>query len=174
MEILVTPHPYLRHTAKPVVSWDKKIESEIAQMTTLLRRAIPEGVGLAATQVGLNRRLFILDRGKRIDVFINPVILETSSQMLSQVYKNPKKRYLEGCLSIPNIWGFVDRPAKVKLQYQLPRTMETVIADFTPADCSYVQHETDHLNGILFTDHILKQKGKLYRDTPHGLELLEI
>ena len=139
----------------------------------------PEGVGLAATQVGLDRRLFIIDNGHNKQVFINPVILSSSTQMLSEKYANPKRRYLEGCLSVPRLWGFVDRPYSVTVEYQVPQfqisnlKFQIIRKTFSGTSSSYVQHEIDHLNGILFTDRILKQHGQIFKETPRGLELYD-
>ena len=173
MKILTTPHPSLSKTAKPVVSWTPKLQKQLKQMTILLQNARnPEGIGLAATQVGINKRFFIiLDNNKRPQVFTNPKITKTSTKMLSDKYKNQNKRPLEGCLSIPKIWGFVDRPYSITLQYQNCRSSELLKStqNFKDIDAISIQHELDHLNGILFTDHILKQNGTIYKQTRHGL-----
>ncbi len=176
MQILTTPHPFLKHKAKPLGNWDKKTAKEVEQMEKILKRTSnPKGVGLAATQVGLDKRLFILfdEEKQTTKVFINPEIISASQKMLSSVYKKKKDRWLEGCLSIPRIWGFVDRSFSIKLQYQTP-ILETVSEDFTDVQAAYIQHEVDHLNGILFTDRILEQKGKLFRETDDGLSPINL
>ncbi len=168
MQILTTPHPFLRQIAKPVTSWNKKLEKEIAQMSSLLLKAKdPEGVGLAATQVGLDRRLFIIN-DKSLTVFINPIILSSSKIMLSDKIET-NKRYLEGCLSVPTLWGFVDRPYSITVTYQEPITLNQITKSFTNFQSSYFQHELDHLDGILFTDRILAQKGEILKETNQGL-----
>lgn len=172
MKILTTPNSFLRHKAKPVVSYDKKLEKQIADMIVTLKAATdPEGVGLAATQVGLDRRLFIVILSGKPEVFINPEITEQSTAMLSEVHPKEKSRWLEGCLSIPRIWGFVDRPYSVEVSYLTPDKGKLVKRHrkFEDAESAYIQHENDHINGILFTDHILKQGGQLYQETPNGL-----
>ena len=126
MQILTTPHPFLKHVAKPVTVWDKKTAKEVKQMEEILKRATnPKGIGLAATQVGLDKRLFILldEENKKAKVFVNPEIVRMSKKMLSTVYKKKKDRWLEGCLSIPRLWGFVDRHYSITLQYQTPQKM---------------------------------------------------
>lgn len=171
MEILTTPNPLLRKVASPVTVWDKKAQREVNSMIKLLKSAKdPEGVGLAATQIGIDKRIFVIDFGDKVEVFINPKIISTSKEMLSDKFPNPKKRYLEGCLSVPHLWGFVDRPLTVTFQYQLPTTLKTVSATFSGEESSYTQHELDHLNGILFTDRILEQGGTILRETKQGLE----
>jgi len=172
MKILVTPDRFLRHKAKPVSGLDKKLEKQISEMVKILKSAKdPEGVGLAATQVGLDRRLFIVIMGGNPEIFINPVIVESSKAMLSDVHTKKKDRWLEGCLSLPGIWGFVDRPYSIEMEYQTPEKGMLVPRKrkFEDAESAYIQHENDHLDGILFTDHILKQGGRIFKETPDGL-----
>lgn len=172
MKVLVTPDPFLRKVAKAVVKYDKKLEKQISELIITLKSATdPEGVGLAATQVGLDKRLFLVTIAGKPEVFINPKILAVSEAMLSDIYKKPKSRWLEGCLSLPRIWGFVDRPYWVELEYQTPINGELITKKrkFEDVESSYVQHENDHLDGILFTDHILKQGGVILKETPKGL-----
>lgn len=172
MKILVTPDKFLRHVAKPVLKYDKKLEKQIAEMITTLKSAKdPEGVGLAATQVGLDRRVFIVSFNGVPEVFINPQILSQSEAMLSTIHPKKKDRWLEGCLSIVGIWGFVDRPYSVKVRYSTPKDGQLIekVREFEDAESAYVQHENDHLDGILFTDHILRQGGQIFKDTPDGL-----
>lgn len=188
MKILTTPHPALRKKAKKVISLDTKTLKEINVMITLLKAASdPKGVGLAATQIGIDKQIFILIRKRsKVEVFINPLITQKSTKMFSDKYKKNKDRWLEGCLSIPKLWGFVDRPFQVTLEYQtfnysqtlssstgiIPVTLklESVINDFSDIESAYVQHEVDHLNGILFTDHILKQGGTIFKEVAGDLE----
>lgn len=175
MEILTTPNPLLRRIAKEVTVWDKKLEREINTMIRLLQSAQdPEGVGLAATQIGIDKRIFVIDFGDKVEVFINPEIIASSKNMLSDKYPNPKKRFLEGCLSVPRLWGFVDRPETVTIKYQLQKTLEFMTQTFSDEESSYTQHELDHLNGILFTDRILEQGGIILKETASGLEPISI
>lgn len=178
MQILTTPNPFLKHKAKLVSGWDKKTAKEVKEMEEILKKTTnPKGVGLAATQVGLDKRIFILydDEKNTTKIFVNPEVIESSKKMLSDIYKKKKDRWLEGCLSIPKIWGFVDRPFTVKIKYSTPSEIEGKwtlvehIADFEDVESAYTQHEIDHLNGILFTDHIIAQNGQLLRETEDGL-----
>ncbi len=176
MKILTTPNPFLRKTAKLVSKYDKKLQIQIQEITdTLLAAHNPEGVGLAATQLGIDKRIFVVRLNGKPEVFINPQVLATSEAMLSDIYKKANKRWLEGCLSIPKIWGFVDRPYWAEIEYQTYQNSEIVTKKrkFEGMESSYVQHENDHLNGILFTDHILKQGGTILKETPNGLVPLE-
>jgi peptide deformylase len=177
MKILTTPDPLLRRTAEPVLKLDKKLTAQIAEMTNTLKSAKdPEGVGLAAPQVGINRRLFIVAFHGVPEVFINPILSNFSAATLKDVHQKEKSRWLEGCLSVPRLWGFVNRPYAVEIDYLTPvngalvkrhRKLEDV-------DASYVQHENDHLNGILFTDRILEQGGQILEETPTGLVPIEM
>lgn len=170
MQILTTPHLFLKHVAKPVISWDKKTDKEVKEMAEILKKTTdPKGVGLAATQVGLDKRLFILFSEEKVQVFVNPQIVSTSKKMLSTIYKKKKDRWLEGCLSIPRLWGFVDRHYSIALKYQQAGTLKTVSQDFSDVEAAYIQHEVDHLNGILFTDRVRQQNGQILRETEEGL-----
>lgn len=176
MKILLTPDPFLRKVAKPVKTYDKKLEQQIKEMSAILKAARdPEGVGLAATQVGIDKRFFLLNLHNRIEVFINPRIIKESEVMLSDVYKKKKDRWFEGCLSLPRIWGFVDRPYWAELEYQIPKDGKLITKKrrFEAVESSYALHEFDHLNGVLFTDHILKQGGVILRETEDGLERID-
>jgi len=173
MKILLTPDPALRQVAQEIKKFDKKLEAQIKDMIKALKSATdPEGVGLAAPQVGINKRFFLLNVHNRIQVFINPKVIKQSEAMLSDVYKKKKDRFLEGCLSLPGIWGFVDRPYWTELEYQTPldSKLATKIHRFEGIESSYALHELDHLDGILFTDRILEQKGVIFRETKKGLE----
>lgn len=172
MQILTTPHPFLKHTARPLASWDKKTAQEVREMETILKKTTnPKGVGLAATQVGLDKRLFILldEERNKVNVFVNPEIIRMSQKMLSTFYKKKKDRWLEGCLSIPRLWGFVNRAYSITLKYQEADTLKTITKDFSDVIAAYIQHEVDHLNGILFTDRIRQQNGLILRETADGL-----
>lgn len=177
MKIIVTPDKFLRHVAKPVAKLDKKLETEIAEMIITLKEAKnPQGVGLAATQVGLDRRLFIITFSGKPEIFINPTLTNLSQAMLSDVYKKAKDRWLEGCLSIPKLWGFVDRHYSVEVDYLTPENGVLVPRHrkFEDDQAAYIQHENDHINGVLFTDHILEQGGQLFEETKNGLVPVKI
>jgi peptide deformylase len=184
LKMVVTPDPILVETAGPVVKFDKKLKSLVLQMQqTLDATRDPVGVGLAAPQIGISKRLFLMkpeENGKTF-VFINPEILEASEgseipikpnsakvelmkKMAEKKGKRPGKkgRLLEGCLSIPNIWGNVSRKKSVKVKYQDINGIEH-IEEFKGFPAIIVQHELDHLNGVLFTKHVLAQGEQLYR-----------
>lgn len=177
MKILTTPDSFLRRQAQPVKKLDKKLKEQIADMIFTLKSAQdPEGVGLAATQVGLDLRLFIVAFNGVPEIFINPVLSNPSEAMLSEIHRRSKDRWLEGCLSVPHLWGFVDRPYSIEVDYLTPDgdTLVKRHRKFEDVDASYVQHENDHLDGILFTDRILEQGGQILQETPSGLSPIDM
>ena len=159
MNIVSAPNPVLFKKAAPVQAVDKHVEKLIEDMKKTLGEADnPKGIGLAAPQVGESLQIFIvrLEPTDPFLVFINPEITWTSKQMESD------KDLMEGCLSVPQIWGPTKRHIQVKLKYQ---TQDEVWHEekFEGLMAVVIQHETDHLNGILFTRRIIEQNGKLYR-----------
>lgn len=180
MKILTTPNPFLKHKAKTLTHFDRKIDAQVKEMIEILKKTTnPKGVGLAATQVGLDLRLFIILHSKKPTIYINPKITKTSDKLLSDAYPKEPDRWLEGCLSIPTIWGFVDRHFSIEVTYDTPVVttdgwkLAHVTSQFEDVDAAYIQHENDHLDGILFTDRIRDQKGKVFQETKSGLELIE-
>lgn len=149
---------------------DKKIQTLIQQMkTALIAHKDPEGVGLAAPQVGVSKRIFIMMPTKRaqIQVFINPEIIEQSE--ISNTHSPSKDTRLEGCLSIPRLWGPVRRSAKVRLLWT-DEDGRPQDAWFSGFKATIIQHEVDHLNGILFSQRIIEQHGRLYIEKDGELE----
>ena len=172
MKILVSPHPTLRKVTQEIKQLDKKLERLIKDMTVTLRSAQdPEGVGLAAPQVGVSKRLLLLNLNNKIEAIINPQVIKQSEALLSSVYTKKKDRWLEGCLSLPKLWGFVDRPFSVDIEYVTPSDGVLVSRSrhFEGVESSYILHEIDHLDGVLFTDRILEQDGTIYKESPDGL-----
>jgi len=169
LKIIQYPHPVLRKKAKPV----KTITPEIKQFCQdLLHTLVPNpkkplGVGLAANQIDKLWRIFVIRLpDDQFEIIINPQIIKASKKMLSQIYK-PDDRFLEGCLSIPGYFAFIDRPQKIKVQYQNINGLSKQ-KTLSPPHSSYFQHELDHLNGILFIDYIKKTKEELYLADPTG------
>lgn len=164
--LVITPNPILIKKAQHVKSFDAKLLDILAQMKeTLLATTDPVGVGLAAPQVGLPLFIFQMKPTAKAAVtsYINPKILPLSEKVVSTTPPKRKKgKLLEGCLSVPNIWGHVTRQKEVKLSWQseLGKKHEKV---FTGFPAVIVQHEMDHLHGILFTKHVMEQNEKLYK-----------
>lgn len=129
----------LRKKSREVTAFDEKLWTLLDDMYETMTTA--NGVGLAAPQVGILRRVVVIDVGEGRIELINPVI----------TYAKGKKREIEGCLSAPDQWGYVVRPQKVKVKAQdrFGNEKEFVGEDLlAKAFC----HEIDHLNGVLFTD----------------------
>lgn len=130
----------LRKKSREVTVFDKRLHQLLDDMAETMREA--NGVGLAAVQVGILRRAFIIDVGEGVTEYINPKITERSKESLCES---------EGCLSSPGIYGMVERPQRVTVQAQdrngdlFTKTGEGLLAR---AMC----HESDHLDGILFQD----------------------
>jgi peptide deformylase len=150
-DIIIIPDKRLRLVSKPVAGIDDEIRTLVADMFDTMYKA--PGIGLAAIQVAVPARVVVMDLSKREEnvqprVFINPEITWRSEEFSS---------YEEGCLSIPDIHEDVERPARVKVKYlDLDGKLQESDADGLFATC--IQHEVDHLNGVLFIDHISKLK----------------
>jgi peptide deformylase len=152
LDIISIPDPRLRQTSEPVVTFNKDLRNFADEMLASMYAA--PGIGLAAVQVGVLKRMLVIDLAKREEtppdpkIIINPDITWSSSE---------RSVYEEGCLSIPEFYEDVTRPASIRLRYQDVdgKTHETE-ADGLMATC--LQHEIDHLNGVLFIDYISKLK----------------
>ena len=145
--ILIVPHPILKARARPVGPADHDAVRDLVPRMFAAMYAAP-GVGLAATQVGVPLRMAIVDvtpdNKKQPLVLINPEILALSDDSVE---------YDEGCLSLPNMYATVLRPSRVKLRYlDEAGTRHDLEADGLLSRC--IQHEIDHLDGVLFVDHI--------------------
>lgn len=161
-KIITVPNPILRQKSKEVGKIDKKIKQLIKDLTdTVKAQRNPRGAGLSAVQIGEPWRIFVLYKDKKILTFINPEIIWHSKETLADKLPE-KKQFVEGCLSVPGYWGFVNRPYKIKLEY-LDLAGQKKTAEYEGIESSYAQHEIDHLQGILFVERILEQEGKLYK-----------
>lgn len=166
MKIITIPHPTLREKAKAVVTVDKKLKRFIADLEkTLIEAKNPQGVGLAATQVDAHQRIFSTNLDRQLRSFINPEIITHSEQLVFG--PDGKDDYLEGCLSIPGVYGPVPRYQWLELRYQAISNNNTLITHqekFHDFNARVVQHELDHLNGVLFIDYTLKLELPLYQE----------
>jgi peptide deformylase len=149
--ILTAPDPRLKVVSEPVAKVDGEIRTLIDDMIETMYGA--DGIGLAAIQVGVPKRVLVMDIDqkdgkKNPKAYINPKILWASEEMAT---------FEEGCLSVPEIWDEVERPAKIRAEY-LDRDgkRHEIEAEGLFATC--LQHEMDHLEGILFVDHLSKLK----------------
>lgn len=135
----------LRKISKPVSEMTERTKILIQDMIETMQNA--DGVGLAAPQVGILKRIFVIDVGEGPVVFINPEILETSGSQIGD----------EGCLSIPEFFAEVERPNYVKVKFK-NENMEDTIIETEELFARAIMHENDHLNGILFTDYIHEKR----------------
>lgn len=160
--IITVPDPLLRKKTKLVANFDKKLKKLIDDLANTAEAAKkPEGVGLSAIQIGNLSRVFVIKRGHQFIPFINPEITRASKKTFSQLLET-EERFLEGCLSVPGYYALIDRPYEVNLSWQnLKGNLEK--ERFKGKESAYVQHELDHLNGILFVDRALKQGEKIYQ-----------
>lgn len=149
--ILTAPDPRLKAVSEPVARVDDETRKLADDLLETMYAA--DGIGLAAVQVGVPKRMLVMDiaqqQGSREPmVFINPKIVWASEEMA---------KFEEGCLSVPEIWDDVERPANIRAEYQdRDGKLQTLEADGLLACC--LQHEMDHLEGVLFLDHLSKLK----------------
>ncbi len=150
-EIIKIPDKRLRLSSEPVKRVDTGIRKLVEDMFDTMYKA--PGIGLAAIQIGVAKRVVTMDLSKKEEdhkpqVFINPEVTWSSPEKVTRE---------EGCLSIPEYYEEVERPAKVKVKYlDLEGDSHEIEADRLYATC--LQHEIDHINGVLFIDYISKLK----------------
>lgn len=156
LNIIEVPHPVLRKKAKevPPDEINESMEQFIQNMIDTMREA--PGVGLAAPQVSVSKRIIVVDvsreyEGKSPFGLINPVIVEKSGEGTIE----------EGCLSIPEFRAEIPRAKKVKVEYLDPKGNSQVIED-EDFLAVVLQHEIDHLNGITMLDHVSPMKREMY------------
>ncbi len=145
LNIVKEGDPTLRKKCRPVTEITPRILQLLDDMKETLADA--NGAGLAAPQVGILRRICVVDTGDEVLELINPEIICTEGE----------QQEMEGCLSVPDVWGITDRPAKVRIR-ALNRNGEEFEAEGEGIVARCFCHETDHLDGVLFTDnavHIL-------------------
>jgi peptide deformylase len=151
LPILTIPDPILRKKAKPIERVDVELRRLVDDMLATMYEA--PGIGLAAPQLGILRRLIVMDPAKDEApkspiVMVNPEILERSQEM---------RVHEEGCLSIPDFTAEIERPAKTRVSYVDPQGKKKE-AELEGIWSTLVQHEIDHLNGVLFIDYLSRLK----------------
>ena len=172
-KILKSSDLRLRQISKPVVKIDKKVASLIKDLKdTLAVQKDPEGVGVAAPQIGKNLRIFVANFKNFQRVVINPEILGITKLTKSKRPKR-KSKIMEGCLSLPHYYGPLARAQKVRVKY-LNEENKEIVEEFEGFPAQIVLHEIDHLNGILFVDRIIEQKKKLYKLVNNEWEEMEL
>jgi peptide deformylase len=149
--LVILPDPLLRKPSEPVQSVTPEIRTLAADMLETMYDA--PGIGLAAVQIGVMKRVVVIDLAKPEEektpvVFINPEVIWESEE--TNVHE-------EGCLSIPDYYEEVERPERVTIRYMdLDGRMQDMAADGLMATC--IQHEIDHLDGVLFIDYLSRLK----------------
>jgi peptide deformylase len=149
--ILTAPDPRLKAVSTDVERVDDAIRRLIDDMTDSMYDA--DGIGLAAVQIGVPRNVIVMDLDQKSGqknprAFINPKIVWASDEMAT---------FEEGCLSVPEIWEEVARPARIRCEY-LDREGAAQVLEAEGLLATCLQHEMDHLNGVLFIDHLSKLK----------------
>ena len=154
LQILEFPDPRLRKIAEPVTVFDEKLKVLIEAMLETMYAA--EGIGLAATQVNVHRRLLVIDVSENRDapqIFVNPTC---------EILEGELSEYDEGCLSVPGFYETVSRPSAVKITAQDAKGEKFELpAEGILATC--IQHEIDHLDGKLFVDYLSTLKRQRIR-----------
>jgi peptide deformylase len=150
-EILTVPHPVLKQVSAKVDVVDDALRALMDDMLETMYAA--PGIGLAAVQIGVPKRVIVMDLSREGEekeprYFVNPEILWASEETAP---------YEEGCLSVPEIYDEVERPARVKLRY-LNYQGEQIEEDAEGLFAVCIQHEMDHLEGVLFIDHLSRLK----------------
>src|SRR5690606_16530274 len=160
-QILPFGDPILRKKAKPVIALNEKTIKLLNDMSKTLYAK--EGrAGLAAPQVGILRRLIVMDCGEGLIELINPEIVEMQGEQDG----------VEGCLSFPVYYGFVKRANRVKVK-SLKRNGEQIILEGEGYLARCIQHEIDHLNGVLYIDHV-KDRWLYHEQSKHKVALLDV
>ena len=152
----------LRKKSKQVTTFDDYLQKLIVDLTdTLEAQEDPPGLGISAPQIGVLKRVFVARitnnrqklAGKKIRSFVNPRVTKFSKKEV---------KILEGCLSVPELYGHVLRPSELDLESQNKNGKKTT-THYKGLPARIIQHEIDHLNGILFIDHVHTQNGKMFK-----------
>lgn len=142
MEIRLYPDPILRKKAEPILNFDSELENTIRKMDEIMLQS--DGAGLAGPQVGLSQQIFLANAGQGLKVFINPKITRFSKEKIT---------FNEGCLSFPGIFLDIERPKKIEIEFlDKQGKRKKIKADNLLS--RIIQHEYDHLQGVLFIDRI--------------------
>ena len=152
--LIILPDPILRQVSRPIETIDGEVKKLADDMLETMYDA--PGIGLAAIQIGVARRMLVLDVSKEGEdkkplVFINPEVVSAS---------DTRSVYEEGCLSIPDYYAEVERPAVITVKH-LDRDGKEQLTEADGLLATCLQHEIDHLNGVLFIDHISKLKREM-------------
>ena len=163
-EIILIPHPSLRKKTKLVAHVDRKLQTFVLELENTLRtKRNPRGIGLAAPQINKLWQIFSMNI-KGIQTFINPKIVKESKEIT--LGPNEEDPIMEGCLSMPKLYGPVPRNKWIEIEYQFidGEKLSSKKARLEDFEARVFQHEVDHLEGILFTDHSLEYNLPVYKE----------
>ena len=161
-KIVTLPNPMLRQKSKKV-DFDKETKKLIEELknTLINNQGKVRGVGLSAIQIGVPKKIFLAysKSSKKFLVFTNPTITWYSKVLTTGVPETKNK--FEGCLSVPRLWAIIKRSKSIKIKYQT-QSAGWQVRKFSGLTATVIQHEYDHLNGILFIDRAIQQKNPIY------------
>lgn len=168
-KIVVWPEPVLRQKSEQVNAIDDELLADIKKLRKILLKS-DNGAGLASNQIGVAKRFFGLKNSDgKVDVFINPKIIKTRGKKVYSSMVDEEGRsepFLEGCLSFPDLFGAVKRWLEIEVEWEAPPLRGDMLVKkrqkLTGFEAIVWQHESDHLDGVVFLDHIKKEKGKLF------------
>lgn len=178
--IVLYPDERLRVKCDPVEEVTQQVIDVAKDLGERLLDA-ENGVGLAATQIGEDLRVMAIADNNHVHIYINPEIIEhekeekTYPQLITE--EGESQDFFEGCLSFPSLFGTVKRWLEIKVKYQVineNKELEEKQEDLKGFMAIVFQHETDHLDGILFVDRIKKEDGDLYEQTNEHLEPIDV
>lgn len=173
--IIQIPHPHLRRVAQPISAVTPAMQTLAKSLAETLRQTKnPTGVGLAAPQIDQDWRVFATQLDNTIELFFNPVIAAHSSETTyGEKEEDPD---LEGCLSIPHLYGAVPRWSWVELEFDLLEhdRLQRTSRRFSDFPARVVQHEYDHLEGILFIDYSLQYDLPVYSANSRSEQMIEV
>lgn len=160
-KIITVPDPVLREKSKKVL-----VDKKTLKLVETLKNTLTDdkgkliGVGLSAIQIGIPKKVFVVysQNSKKILTFINPEIIWYSKRQTDGL---PGKYKYEGCLSLPNKWSIIKRAKEIRINYQT-ETGQNITRKFSGVMATIIQHEYDHLDGVLFINRALEQESKIY------------
>jgi peptide deformylase len=168
-KIVLYPAKILREMLPVVIAVDRKLMEDVANLSEILEKS-DNGAGLAANQIESEKRFFGVKNGKtkKVDIFINPKIVQTYGEKVYPMISlddGGEEDFLEGCLSFPDYFGTVKRYLKIETKWEEIEGSKLIKKKRTMNGFEAIvfQHEADHLDGVLFVDHIKREGGKFYK-----------
>lgn len=152
--IVALPDEKIRNKSQDVNSFDESLRTLIKDLVdTSEIQTDPPALGMAASQIDVFKKVFVARIRNKFKPFINPKIIKASSK---------ETALMEGCFSVKGLYGQVMRPSEIEVEYQ-DQYGKKVSIKFKGLSAKIFQHELDHLNGILFIDHVNAQNGKMFK-----------